>query len=435
MKQKFEELRENLDEFVEQNDYPMLVVGCVPDELAYVVKFLQGLDQKHPQDFFLIFPQPFATPGGYLDGVVESLRLQLDAAATLRAQRGEPPFPPLPPEVADPRRPPEQRLFDLLQYLRKLLPNEQEHSMVVGFLPLQCSAQDAYLQLMGTVAPLPDVKPWMVALRIVIYDDRTERRMMDALRAHKAEHVLTYEVDFSTPALTDALTVGAADTSLPVAERMACLLQLAALDYSYKRYPEALEKYGALYAYYEAQGVPAMQAMCLLGAGDTLRAGGKPLPGKEMLQRGVALAMQHNLLAPLLNLLLSVTDVCLELGHFAEAESYADSGTHVSAAVLNPFANADLFEKKGDAQLAQRKTAEGMATYKRCQELCAKYEYFHRWKSVLAKQARWYEQSHLLRERDAAERELSLVEARERLGPQAPPEPAPPPATADRAAS
>jgi hypothetical protein len=59
--------------------------------------------------------------------------------------------------------------------------------------------------------------------------------------------VLTCEVDFSTPALTDGLSQGAADVSLPVTERMACLYQLAALDYTYKRYPDALQKFGVLH--------------------------------------------------------------------------------------------------------------------------------------------------------------------------------------------
>lgn len=51
MKQKFDELRENLDEFVQQDDYPMLVVGCRPEERANIVKTLQASDAKHPQKY------------------------------------------------------------------------------------------------------------------------------------------------------------------------------------------------------------------------------------------------------------------------------------------------------------------------------------------------------------------------------------------------
>jgi tetratricopeptide (TPR) repeat protein len=419
MKRKFEELRENLDEFVEQAEYPMLVVGCVSEELAYVCKFLQALEEKHPEHYFVIFPHPFVNADGYVHGIVENLMIQIEAANIKRAERGEPPFPPLPPDLADRRRMPENRLRSVLEYLRGLLPNEKDHYVVVGLLPLECKNQLEYVRLVQSVMPSPDVEPWMVPLRIVVYDDRSQKVIVRAMSQAKIENVLTFEVDFSTPALTDALSRDAADTSLPEAERMACVMQLAALDYSYKRYPEALKKYGILNNYYADKGIPSMQALCLLGAGDTLQAGGQPAAAKEMMQRGIALAMEHKVLAVLLNALISIFDVCMSLGHHEDAESYADSGTKVAAGVLNPFAYADLFEKKGDAQLAQGKTGEGFASYLKCKELCKTYEYFYRWKSVLGKEAHLYEQARMGKEQRETEQQLALVEELERRGGQA----------------
>ncbi len=359
MKRKFEELRETLDEFVQQDEYPMLVVGCLSQELAYVVKFLQGLEDKHPQNYFVVFPQPCDDPARYLDGVVESVRLQVEAAGSMRAERGEPPFPPLPRTLSDPRRTPAQRLEAVLHYLRSLLPNEDEHRVVVGLLPLSCKDFESYGKLMTTIMPLPTVQPWMKALRIVAYDDRTHKTLATAMRDCKVEHVLTFDVDFSTPALTDALARDAADPSVPVPERMSCLMQLAALDYSYKRYPDALEKYGVLFKYYEAEKTPAMQALALLGTGDTLRAAGHLKLAKQRLQQGIAIGMEHKVLPVLLNLFTSISGVCMQLSHFDEAESYADSGAQVAAAVLNPFAYADMHELKGDAQIAQGKLTDG----------------------------------------------------------------------------
>ncbi|HYO96794.1 MAG TPA: hypothetical protein VER33_19925 [Polyangiaceae bacterium] len=50
MKRKFEELREDLEEFVEQTDYPVLIVGCLSNELAYVCKLIQDVDQQYPAE-------------------------------------------------------------------------------------------------------------------------------------------------------------------------------------------------------------------------------------------------------------------------------------------------------------------------------------------------------------------------------------------------
>ncbi|MCK6590343.1 MAG: hypothetical protein L6Q76_22495, partial [Polyangiaceae bacterium] len=332
MKRKFEELRENLDEFVQQDEYSMLVVGCLPEELAYIAKFLQALDEKHPQNFVVIFPKPYGDAARYLDGVVESIRLQVEAAGPLRAERGEPPFPPLPPELSDPRRTPAQRLEEVLHYLRSLLPNELDHRVVVGLLPLSCEDFESYGKLVASIMPEPTIQPWLKALRIVVYDDRRHKILTSAMRARKVQHVLTFDVNFSTPALTDALVRDVADPSVPVPERMSCLMQLAALDYSYKRYPDALEKYGVLFKYYETEKVPSMQALALLGAGDTLRATDHPVLAKQRLQQGIAIGMEHKVLPVLLNLFISITGVCIQLRQFDEAESYADSGAKVAAA-------------------------------------------------------------------------------------------------------
>ncbi|HEY4015788.1 MAG TPA: tetratricopeptide repeat protein [Polyangiaceae bacterium] len=409
MKRKFEALRENLDEFVTQNDYPVLAVGCLPAELAYVVKFLQALDEKHPADYFVVFPQPFDTAEGYLDAATRDLQVQLQAAGEARAQRGDPPFAPLPNDVVDRRRPPEQRVHALLDWMRGLVPNEQEHRVVVGFLPLECRDVGAYARLMESFIPPKGFPQWMQALRVVVWDDRVDRRLGSDIRARKVERVLTFDVDFSTPALTDALSVDAVDTSLPVAERMACVLQLAALDYSYKRYPEALAKYGILFRYYEGVGLAPMQSLCLIGAGDTLRASGKPAEAKEMLQRALALSASAKSLPMLLNALISIVEVCFDLGHHEDAESYADSGAQVAAGALNPFPYADFYERKGDAQSAQKKQDEALASYGKCRNLARMYGYTHRAESVLGKLVQIYGERGMASEQRDAARELAEV--------------------------
>jgi tetratricopeptide (TPR) repeat protein len=416
MKRKFEELRENLEEFVEQADYPLLIVGATSDELAYVITFFQALDEKHPEGYFVVFCHPFESAARFVDGMVDNLNQQLEGATHLRRERGDEPFPPLPPAAADRRLRPEVRLRIVLEYLASLVPNAKDHYAAVGLLPLECKDYAGYCALMRSLVPAPEPHAWMTPLRIVIWEDRRQQSLFAELKRDQNPHVLTLEVDFSTPRLTDALAYDAADTALPMPERMACLTQLAALDYSYKRYPDSIEKYGVLYQYYLAQDMKAMQALCLLGVGDALRAGGQPALAKEMLQRGIAVAMDAKALPVLLNLLISATGVCFDLGHHEDAESYADSGAQVSAGALNAFAYADLLEQKGDAQLAQGKNADGMDSYRRCEELCEKYAYYHRWKSVLGKQIALYDSAHMRRERDEHARRLSLIEEMEKRG-------------------
>lgn len=414
MKQKFEELRENLDEFARQTDYSMLLLGCTPAEAPYAVQFLKGIDESRPESYFILFCEAFVSAGAYLDAITLGLAQQMQEAEPQRRERGEPPFPPLPAELADARRPAPERLGHLLRFLPQLLPNEREHAVVVGFLPLENRDNDAYCKLMVSILPVPTVPLWMAPLRIVLYDDRRQRQLVSLLRNHKTQTALSYEIDFSTPALTDALSRDAANPAVPMPQRMACLLQLAALDFSYKRYTDALEKYGALHAYYQDPPLPAMQVLCLQGVGDTLHAAGEPARAKQVLQSGIAVALEHKALIPLLHSLLSIVNVCVTLGQHADAESYAESGSRAAEAAMNAPVYTSCVEKKGDAQLAQGKREEAVITYRRCLLLAEMYEQFSVWKSVLNKLRTLYEADSMSTEQGAAERELRRVEELER---------------------
>ncbi|NJK31857.1 MAG: hypothetical protein HC927_05245 [Deltaproteobacteria bacterium] len=118
----------------------------------------------------------------------------------------------------------------------------------------------------------------------------------------------------------------------------------------------------------------------------------------------------------LLTSLASIHGVCMALGHYADAETYADAGTQVSAEVLNPFANADLFEARGDAQFAGGKPSEAVASYQRCRELCRTYQYFHRWQSVLGKLGQIYVTAAMWVEQRELADELALAKELERRG-------------------
>ena len=414
MKRKFDTLRETLDEFARQDEFSLLVIGCPSECVAYVAHFFTALDSTLPSHLVLGFTQPFDDPQRWLDAIVASLRQQLHAAQVEREARGESPHPPMPMELEDGRAPPVQRLRALLHYLVSLLPDESDYRLLVAFLPSACRDVQTYVALMQALIPEGPTVLGHRAARVVAWDIYEGAGLRAQLLEQHSAHALTYADDLRTPALTAALTTDASNTELPLAERMASFQQLAALDYSYKRYADALDKYAVLHAFHHERGQHGLAAVALLGAGDTLSAAGDPVNAKLRLQQGIATAMACKSLPALSNLLSSITEVCMTLGHHAEAESYADSGTKVASASLNPFVYADMFSKRGDAQLAQDRSGDAMRSYERCRELCKSYGHFPRWYAVLDKQAALYEGANMDRERRAIEHEYAEAQALER---------------------
>lgn len=418
MKQKFETLRATLDEFVRQDEYPMLIIGCRPEDCAYVLTFLRGFEEVLPSHAIAGFGQPFVNAAQWVGEIVEAVRLQLEYAGPARAERGEPPLPSLPLALQDPRRPAKARLHELHEFLPGILPDEIHYRVVVGLLPARCDDIEAFAELMAAIVPFPAPPAFMRALRVIVWDDRERALLRTAIRAWPADHVLSHVEDFSTPALTDALVREAGDRALPLDQRMGALVQLAALDYSHGRHGAALDKYAVLHEHYFQTKQPALQGLALLGAGDTLAAAGQLPDAKQRLAQGIAVALASSSLPLLVNLLGSIARVCMRLGQPDEAESYADSGIKAAAAAINPFAYCDLHEQRGDAELAQGKLSAALASYTRARELCRANEHLTTWRSVLDKQIRIYEDASMREQVVALERERDEVEQLERRSPR-----------------
>ncbi|NVB42387.1 hypothetical protein G6O69_31480 [Pseudenhygromyxa sp. WMMC2535] len=418
MKRKFETLRATLEEFAQQDEFSVLLLGCRGGELAFVLPFLQALEQSLPGHLVAVFSQDFIAPGPWLDAVAHAVAIQLEYAAPGREERGEAPAPPLPYVISDARASPRERLAALLRYLPSLLPDPSVHRILVAFTPLECRDLEAFTDLMATVIPHPEVPGWMAPVRLVVWDELDVARLSTGLRSWPAQRVLDYREDFSTPALTDSLSVDAGNRALSLDERMGALLQLAGLDYAYERHAAALDKYALAHEHYFQTRQPGLQALTLLGAGDTLHAAGDPKSAKLRLQQGIAVAMADKNLAALVPLLLSVTKVSLALRELDDARSYADSGTQVAAAAINPFAYCDFFKLRGDAFVGLGQDSEALADYDKAREQCRQNEYHETWLAALDAQIQIYSQANMDEQRRACEHERAEVEQLQRLSPR-----------------
>ncbi|WP_434391126.1 hypothetical protein [Melittangium boletus] len=411
MQRKLQELQETLRDFVNQRDFLILVVSARDDEMAWVLRTLQGLDEEMDADLFLVCHQEAGPVAQYLTAVNADIAARLELANTAREAKGEPRWAPLPARSQDTRLPPHQRLQASMTHFSSLLPAQEDHRLVWCLLPPKLKDRTGYAELVRQLLPIQGYEPWMRSLRIIVRDDRAEPLLGPMLLKIRAPGALRYEVDLSTAALIDGLARDAVDESRPVAQRMQALLQLAALDYAHRRFPQALEKYGLLYDYYAEHGAKEMQALCLQGAGDVLRQLGKPLQARERYQQGLALAIQTKVLPVLLNLGMAAGDVSLELKHYPDAEGYFDITDRVAAKALNVHAKADALEKLGIAREGQANTAGALRAWNDTATLCRSVGYPERLRSALERMARLYENAGMRQERQQCLAELRTLSA------------------------
>lgn len=292
-----------------------------------------------------------------------------------------------------------------------MLPNCKEFSVVVGLLPMECEDAAGYARLVEKALVHSRRPEWLEPLRVVILDSREAPALRPLIQQRRIETVLTWELDLSPPALVDSLARECGDPGIPLAQRMASLVQLAGVDLAYRRYSDAREKYAAAFEFYSTPPQPAMQALCMQGAGDAFVAEGRLPEAKEMYERGLWVCMDANVLPAALLMLQALIRLCFAMQHWPDAEAYAHSGSRLANGTLNPSLYAHLLECRGDAQIGQGKRKEAVQSYEHARAVAAHHLLIETWESSLDKLIRLYEQAGDRVELAERERERSEMHA------------------------
>jgi tetratricopeptide (TPR) repeat protein len=374
-------LLKSLREFIAQPDYPTLVLNARDADLVYPNRTLAAFDREDEQTYYLLFPQACADAQSYMNVIAASLREQLEVLETELPGRGQPPLPDLPLAVGDARYPPEQRLRSAVEFLGEHLPGDAP--IAWGLLPGELQDTAGYRALVAPLLALERVEPWMDRHRFILRDQQARPSIVSELLAMKNDRVLVMDLDFSNESFVLDLVATAGDGNQPAAARMNAFFQLAAVDVGFRRFPEAIEKLGVCFNYFQQTGDRQMQASCLSGAGDTLLQTERPAEALERYQQALALAVEEKSLPLIQQSSFGAGQCCLVLSRDAEAEGYFKHADDAAARLFNPFAKADAMEKRGLARWRLGQADAALDIWLKSKELAKQFAYLDRAVSIL----------------------------------------------------
>ncbi len=381
MQRHIDTLAQSLRDFIDQPDYPTLVLNGTDSALVLPTRMLAASDRQDDDHYYLLFPQPCADAGAYLAAVIESLKLQVELFnAELRA-RQLPPWPELPLETLDGREPPERRLEAAVRFMGRHLPGAS--AIVWGLLPGELSDSPGYARLVRALLLPAPAPPWMDRHRFLLRDRADAPAIVPALLADGNDRVLVLDVELENASVMSFLVEAARDRALPADERMLAFYQLAAVDFSYRRYLEAIEKYGAMFNYYSAAGNPVMQALCLAGAGDAHAAQGDAGLALERYQQSLAISVGAGSVPVMHAGTYGAGTSCLAQSRDEEAEGYLQHASALAGKLNNPYAKADALEKLGVARFRQAKVQPAVDAWLAGKDLACQFGYDERARSIL----------------------------------------------------
>ncbi|MFZ5892481.1 MAG: hypothetical protein ACOY0T_15585 [Myxococcota bacterium] len=381
MQRQADALVSSLREFIAQPDYPTLVLNAADISMVYPNRTLAALDRQDDDAYYLLFPEPCADAGVYMNGIAAALTNQLEILNTELSARQQPRLPELPVMVSDARYPAAQRLRAAIEHLGEHLPGSAP--IAWGLLPSELSDALGYRGMILSLLAQQGVEPWMARHRFILRDQAAQPLLVPELFAQKNDRVLVMEVDFSNESYVQNLVDTAHDKSMPADDRMNAFFQLAAVDFAFKRYPQALEKYGVCFNYFQDKGNKPMQSLCLSGAADTMRHVGRPAEALKFYQQSLAVGVEDQNLPVIQQGLFGAGLACLELSRDDEAEGYFKKADEVAAKLHNPFAKCDAMEKRGLVEWRLGKIQDAVDTWLKAKDLAKQFSYFARAGSIL----------------------------------------------------
>jgi hypothetical protein len=363
MRKLLENITERIRSFVAQSDQVALAVGCDASGAIPVIKIIEGLDDESDSEFYWVFKLDFEDQVQYASAIVGDFSARHEAIRLSMEKEGMQPWPAIPEGVLSEETAPELRLRWLMAFSRRLLPAPDGGSVVWVFFPFNIANPPAFAALMGAVMKHELPFPWCHHIRVILHDDLSDgefKRVVERLPRWQ-----WYEADLSVEAVEQSLAEEAADEKLSLDERMSALMVLAGMDYSYKRYAGALDKYHLLLRYHGGIGNLPMAAVALNGIGEVYWKLGNIREAAQCFETALipASAGKHPPIPILLNVTLNLANLRLEQQRWSEAEGYYDIAQNLAVLARNGPVKIQSLENKGYSQLMQGKHREAIETW------------------------------------------------------------------------
>jgi tetratricopeptide (TPR) repeat protein len=364
VQQLLDRLDATLRRFATQSDDFALVVQCADGEAALVSKSLDGVADSLDTAMVWAVVDEFADAASYASAAVNAFYAQHAAVRLAMLREGDPePWPEFPPALLDAARPPVERLRGLMTFSRALLARPDEMTAVWALFPLAVHDAAGWAGLLGELLPHQFPAPWCHHLRVVARGVTGDALLPSALGA--LPRLKWYAPELHADAIAAALDEDAANPALPLPQRLQGLLLSAGMDFSHRRYDQALAKYQVLLKYYAGIRDGAMAALVCNGIGEVhARLGNRDVAGLWFGRAIEPAAAAPTAAVPvLLVAALNLGNLRMEQERWGEAEACFDGAQKLATLQRDPQTKLRTIDSLGVCQYMQGKFDAATATW------------------------------------------------------------------------
>lgn len=338
--------RSAIEAFLEQRTHGVLVLRAAGEQIAYGMQILRAIATGGSPHLFLAFAHDFRSATDWASIVTERVQASEQAA---RAELGDKAknLPGIPGLCLDTRQEPRLRIGQALVYARNLLQPASGRKLVCAFLPVAIHDPDGYGWLTRDLMKPRGLPAWYHGMRFILREDTNAPMFAGGL----PDLAQTHDIDFSPPVLQAALEHEAMDPGSSREQQAQALFQLASLDYAHGRHADAVNRFMAVFAYYQETGNTAMQSMALIGVGDVHQLQGNLAEARGWYERAIPSASESGSFHALYRLARNLGQIAFQTHHFQDAESYFDSAQKLAPHLYDADGKVNSLELRALSQI------------------------------------------------------------------------------------
>lgn len=404
MLQIIKEVKETLQEFVENSDRSVMIIEASLEESPLLLKTFAMIeeDERSP-DIFLSFGDEFVETRRYVELMIDRQKEQIEVVNAELEKRGEAKIAELPEHILKRENLSNVRLKSLFTHIRETVGPERK--VVWLFYPLQdVTQEEEYSNLLGEMAS-GVLSEEFGDTKIIIRD--TPSKLL-AKRFHEQEKVWYFDPDLDLQSIFKKMEEQAKDENIPKEERIQNVMLLAGVDVAEKRYDRALAKNQEVLKYYRKEKQRDRESIVINNIGDIHYLQGNFPEAQKNYEKAILIAVDVESQPLVMYQSINLGNSLFMQQKYDESLIYYDSAEKLAEANKVLPHQVQALERIAEVKRAQEKLDEAIEVLCKAADICRQNKYEYGLMAILRKLAAVYEENGDEKNRRETEKELDI---------------------------
>ena len=365
MQAQFSEAEEVARSFL-ADDRRVMVVRGASDSLVFFLKLVSKVEEDPlVPDIFLSFSHTLRVPSEYVDTVVSQIELQLTALNPQLKAAGESPLADLPVAVKDPQLTPDERLWELVRFLRAEI--GEERPLLLILCPFDQPVAEGRFSFLIEYLITRLEENQVEGVKLIVRD--TESNLLSR-KYNDWPAAIIYKPPLDRESLFGGMMAQADSPDASPDERAQAQLLAAGVDVGNQRFDSALERNRAALGHYTQSGQRERQSIVLSNIGDIYYIQGRFPDAQLHYEQAIQMAVEEESQPLVIYQSINLGNALLMQQKYDEAVVYYRASEQLAGANRALPHQVRALQMAGTAQQEQGLIEEAIRTWERGAGIC-----------------------------------------------------------------